>query len=169
MTKVKTRVFGKKPAASDSRIMNPMNSALSAYQDLSSRGTTMQTIRPPEATWLDLRKPEKFQEFFQGLIEHVKKNLQQVKVGWPPEYYTCDQYHERRNPRWKPFENLWAYCKKTGPDFHEAKDMIDEQIGRKLICECQILNDEKAIRRNELESIFGVDFGEAGKRKVDVV
>jgi hypothetical protein len=31
------------------------------------------------------------------------------------------------------------------------------------------LNDEKAIRRKELQAIFGVDFGEAGKREVDIV
>jgi hypothetical protein len=47
--------------------------------------------------------------------------------------------------------------------------MIEEQIGRKLECECQLLNDEKTIRRKELRAMFGVDFGEAGKREVDVV
>jgi hypothetical protein len=155
-----------------------MVSALSAYQDLPHTGTnskinrrtmTMKTIRTPDATWLDLRKPERFQEFFQGLIEHLKQNPQLVKVADSHEYYTCSQYHHWRNRNWKPFGNLWAYCEKTGHDFYEAKDMIEEQIGMKLVCECQILNDEKAIRRKELQAVFGVDFGEAGKKEMDVV
>jgi hypothetical protein len=85
------------------------------------------------------------------------------------EYYTCGEYHHWRNRNWKPFENLWAYCEKTGHDFYEAKDIIEEQIRRKLICECQLLNDEKAIRRKELQAMFRVDFNEIGKREVDVV
>jgi hypothetical protein len=156
-----------------------MDSVLSAPQVPSSssgtnskehrRTTTMQTIRTPDATWLDLRKPERFQIFFEGLIEHLKNNLQLVKVEGSHGYYTCGEYHHWRNRNWKPFQNLWAYCEKTGHDFYEAKDMIEEQMGRKLICECQLLNDEKGIRRKELQAMFGVDFGEAGKREVDVV
>ena len=129
----------------------------------------MQTIRTPDATWLDLRKTHRFKKFFEGLIEHLKKNLQKVEVVGSHEYYTCNQYHDRRNRHWKPFEHLWVYCEKTGYDFFEARDIIKERIGRKLICECQLLNDERAIRRKELHSLFGVDFGEAGKREVDVV
>jgi hypothetical protein len=40
----------------------------------------MQTIRTPDATCLDLRKPERFKVFFECHIEHLKKNLQLVKV-----------------------------------------------------------------------------------------
>jgi len=82
----------------------------------------------------------------------------------PAEKFTIDP-----TPRWKPFDLLWAYCKDTGYDFYEAKDMIEERIGRKLMCECELLNDRRAIRRKELQSMFGVDFGEAEKREVDVV
>ena len=70
---------------------------------------------------------------------------------------------------WKPFEHLWVYCEKTGYDFFEVKDIIEEKIGRKLICECQLLNDERAIRRKDLQASFGVNFGEPGKREEDVV
>jgi hypothetical protein len=47
--------------------------------------------------------------------------------------------------------------------------MIIERIGRQVICECLILKDEKAIRRMELEKIFGVDFGVPGRRELDVI
>ena len=28
-------------------------------------------------------------------------------------------------------------------DFYEAKDMVEERIGRKLMCECQLLNNTR--------------------------
>lgn len=126
------------------------------------------TLRTPDATWLDLRKPHRFQAFFQGLIEYLKSNLQRVTVAGSHDYYTCGQLHDKGNRQWKPFENLWAYCEKTGHDFYEAKDMIKERIGRNLKCECELLNDEKEIRRRELHSLFGVDFGLPGERQVDI-
>ena len=49
------------------------------------------------------------------------------------------------------------------------KDLIEEHLGRQLECECEILRDEKAIRRSQLQKQFGVDFGEPGERGVDVV
>jgi hypothetical protein len=134
------------------------------------RTTSMKPIsmRTPDATWLDLRKPQRFQEFFQGLLEYLKSKLQLVTVARSHEYYTCGQLHEKWNQHWKPFQHLWAYCEKTGHDFYEAKDMIEERIGRNLICECELLNDEKAIRRKELQTMFGVDFGPPGARDLDI-
>jgi hypothetical protein len=67
---------------------------------------------------------------------------------------------------------IQAYRKDTekkGLDFYAVKDMIEEHIGRKVICECQILQDERELRRKVLTRMFGVDFGEPGKREVDVV
>jgi hypothetical protein len=49
-----------------------------------------------------------------------------------------------------------------------AKDIIEEKIGRNLVCECEILTDKNAIRRHQLQSCFGVDFGEPGRREVDI-
>jgi hypothetical protein len=54
---------------------------------------------------------------------------------------------------------LKKYCDRSGDYFDVAKSMIEDRLGRRLICECQILNDERAIRRKELERMFGVDFG----------
>ena len=52
-------------------------------------------------------------------------------------------------------------------DFFEARDMIFERIGRRLECECELLRNDAAIRRRELEA-FGVDFGEPGNRDLDI-
>jgi hypothetical protein len=35
---------------------------------------------------------------------------------------------------------FWMGLLELGYDFYETKDLIDEQIGRRLMCECEILN-----------------------------
>jgi hypothetical protein len=50
-----------------------------------------------------------------------------------------------------------------------SKEIIEEQIGRKITCECEIFSDSKEIKRKRLQAAFGVDFGEPGKRNLDVV
>ena len=50
-----------------------------------------------------------------------------------------------------------------------ARDIIFERLGRKLNCECEMLRDDKELRRLELERMFGVDFGESGRRGLDLV
>ena len=62
-----------------------------------------------------------------------------------------------------------SYVKKNGYDPFIAKEIIEERIGRKIICECQVLNDERAIRRKKLEIAFGLDFGRPGRRDFDIV
>ena len=50
-----------------------------------------------------------------------------------------------------------------------ARDIIFERLGLNLICECQMLRDDKKLRRMELERMFGVDFGESGRRGLDLI
>jgi len=64
---------------------------------------------------------------------------------------------------------LWDYCERTGYDFYVVRNIIFERIGRKLVCECEMLQDNEKHRRMELERIFGVDFGEAGEKGLDLV
>jgi hypothetical protein len=64
---------------------------------------------------------------------------------------------------------LWDYCERTGYDFYVVRDIIFERIGRKLVCECEMLRDDKKQRRMELERIFGVDFGRPGERELELV
>ena len=58
---------------------------------------------------------------------------------------------------------------RTGYDFFVARDIIFERLGRRLICECEMLRDDKKHRRMELESMFGVDFGGSGSRDLELV
>ena len=128
------------------------------------------SILSPDATYLDLNKPSEFQKFFIGLIELLKKKLQRIDVGGSGHYYyTCGEIHDRCNHNWNPFGHMWAYTERKQFDFYVVKDLIEEHLGRQLECECEILRDEKAIRRSHLHKQFGVDFGEPGERGVDIV
>ena len=122
-----------------------------------------------DATYLELSKPGEFQKLFLGLIDLLKRKLQRKKVGGSGHYYTCGEIHDRCNKNWDPFVNLWSYAERKQLDFYVVKDLIEEHLGRELECECEILGNKKAIRRRELEEQFGVDFGEHGKRGVDIV
>ena len=127
----------------------------------------------PRLVFIDLYKAGRFQEFFKGFLEFLQKNLQNREIighSRDQSYtiYTCGQPHDPRNPDWDPFKILKNYCHRTGDYFDVAKSMIEDHLGRRLICECQILNDERAIRRRELEK-FGVDFGTPGRREIDLV
>ncbi len=127
-------------------------------------------MRTADATWLDLQKPGKFEEFFQGFLKLLKKKLQIIEVKGKVEYsyHSCGEVHDPRNPIWKPWRHLEWYCKRTRYDDLEARDLIFEWIGRQVVCECQLLGDDKERRRMELTRVFGVDFGEPGCRQVDV-
>ena len=101
-------------------------------------------IRTADHTWMNLNQKPNFQQFFRGYLEILKSNLELISVMGSDgkeryRYYTCGQEHDRRNPAWKPFQHLMRYCERERLDFYEAKDMIEEKIGRKLGCECELL------------------------------
>ena len=128
------------------------------------------SIKTPDATYLALNQPHIFAPFFAGYLELLKKKLPQVEVqgnGYTYSYYSCGQDHYPRNPSWKQWQHLEYQCDKAGYDFFETRDMIFERIGRKLVCECELLRNSDEIRRRELEA-FGVDFGEPGRREVGI-
>jgi hypothetical protein len=45
-----------------------------------------------------------------------------------------------------------------GLDDFAARDILEEHLGRKLDCECQVLYDERELRKDALKRQFGVDF-----------
>lgn len=49
-------------------------------------------------------------------------------------------------------------------DDFALRDIIKEHLGRRLECECQVLYDERELRRQALKRQFGIDFesGEVG-------
>jgi len=131
-----------------------------------------QDIRTPDLTYLVLSVESNFQKFFKGYIEILQKKFNEIEVhgnNYSYKYYNCGKIHDQRNPEWKPFGHLWNYCEKTRFDFFEVRNMLEERIGHKVTCECQLLEDDRERRRRELTRVFGVDFGEPGNRGVDVV
>ena len=39
------------------------------------------------------------------------------------------------------FKLMERHCLESGYDFLEARDMVQERIGRKLMCECELLKN----------------------------
>jgi hypothetical protein len=121
---------------------------------------------------LDRIKDEDTREQLAGCIEYLKQHLEKVEIMGDLRscsYYTCGQDHDYTNPNWKPFKNLEAYCKKEGLYPPGIRDRIENAIGRRVDCECEILNDQKEVKRRRLWVQFGMDFGESGERSMDVV
>jgi hypothetical protein len=129
-------------------------------------------IRTPDHTRLNLGQEKYYRPFIEKYLKVLQANLNEVKhIGHNYSYttYTCGEQHDRRNPNWRPFRLLWDYSEQTGYNFFVARDIIFERLGRKLVCECEMLGDDKKHRRIELESMFGVDFGRPGGRSLDLV
>ena len=91
-------------------------------------------------------------------------NFQKIRIEGTGEYWTCGQDHDPRNWNWKPWQHLERLCLKRGLDDFAVRDILVEHLGRKLDCECQVLYDERELRKEALKRQFGVDFesGEVG-------
>ena len=130
-------------------------------------------MRSEQQTWADLSNDTIFHRFFKDLLELLQEKLFKRKVighNYSDSYYTCGQFHDPPNPKWKPFKNLEQYCERTRFDFLAVKDIIEERINLKFECECDLLRDDRAMRRFELERIYGVDFsGNSNQRDFDIV
>jgi hypothetical protein len=60
--------------------------------------------------------------------------------------------------------HLERLCRKRGLDDFTVRDILFGHLERKLKCECQVLYDERELRKEALRRQFGVDFdsGEVG-------
>ena len=126
-------------------------------------------LRTPDHTRFNLGQEKYYRPFIDGYIKVLQSNLQQVEhIGHNYSYktYSCGELHDRQNPNWKPFKILWDYSERTGYDFFVARDIIFERIGRKLVCECEMLGDGEKRRRVELERIFWGGFWRTGRKGV---
>jgi len=129
-------------------------------------------MRTPDHTRLNLSQGKYYRPFIDGYTKFLQSNLKQVKHiahNYSFTTYTCGEPHDRRNSNWKPFRLPLDYCERTGYGFYVARDIIFEPIGRKLVCECEMLRDDEKHRRMELERIFGVDFGGREERGLGLV
>ena len=60
------------------------------------------------------------------------------------------------------------FCRKNRCDLEVLKSMIEDQIYKRLQCECEILTNHDYLRRKDQERSFGLDFGMPGRRKLDI-
>jgi len=121
-------------------------------------------MRTPDATFLALAPRDKFNGFYRKLQNYLRSKLTLVQVEGAYSYYSCGHdYHHYSDGGWKPFKNLEEFCELKGFDSYEVRDLIENHIGKKLVCECQIVNDQEAIRRANLQKSFGLDFGPSGE------
>ena len=102
------------------------------------------TFTLPGKTYIDLDQPDIYQRFMKEYLEMLRSRLQQSKVmdqngDLRDIRYSCGQDHDPRNPAWKPFQYLEQCCRKWRYDDMVAQEIIEEQIGRRLVCECQLL------------------------------
>jgi hypothetical protein len=91
--------------------------------------------------------------------------LIRIKSGW--DYRGCGQEHDSRNWNWKPWQNLERVCCEQGLYDFVARDILFEHLGRKLECECQVLFDERELRKDALKRQFGIDSGSGKVGLVD--
>jgi len=113
-------------------------------------------------TWLKLHSDCHWNPFFEGLLAFLRTKLRIVKIDGL-SYYTCGAvYHHSSIPDWERFRfrHLEEYCLEKGFDDFEVKILIKEKLGKKIICECQLINDEEADKRARLRRSFGMDFSE---------
>ena len=83
------------------------------------------------------------------------------------EYWTCGQDHDPRNWNWKPWQHLERLCRKQGFDDFAVREILEQQLGRELECECLVLYEERELRKEALKLQFGVDFDSGGVVLVD--
>jgi len=91
-------------------------------------------------------------------------HFQKVRIEGTGEYWSCGQDHDPRNWNWKPWQHLERLCRKRGLDDFAVREILVEHLGREPECECQVLYDERELRKEALRRQFGVDFdsGEVG-------
>ena len=117
-----------------------------------------------DGTWLYLNRGNNLQKFIRKFQQYLKKKLPVKKLPDGSEFYECGRNHRWSGSGFKPFQNLEVFCENKGLDDYEVRDMLEGHFGREIVCECQILNDEREIRKEALRRQFGVDFksGEVG-------
>jgi hypothetical protein len=125
-------------------------------------------MRTEHMTCLYLDNPTNRDKFLTGFRQLLKNKFQKITNAEGGSHYTCGQLHDRRNYNWKPWQHLELYCRKLGLDDFAVRDFLEGYLGYKpLLCECQILNDEREIRKRDLMRQFGIDLDSGDVGLVD--
>jgi len=114
-----------------------------------------------DATWYRLQRDNNYEIFFEGLKEYLRSKLKIVKIEGVYIKYSCGvDYHHKSIPGWKPFKHFINYCNSKGYHYFVVKELIEENLGKEIVCECELVNDAEAMKRARLQRSFGIDFGE---------
>jgi hypothetical protein len=126
-------------------------------------------IPPPKqrsayGTYLYFAEPGVLERFLQDYQHILTENFHKSRIESVVEYLRCGQEYDPRNWNWKPWQHLEGLCRKLGLDDFAVMEIIFEHLGRNLECECQVLYDERELRKEALKRQFRVDFdsGEFG-------
>lgn len=107
-------------------------------------------------TFLKLHDDRHFFPFLAGLREFLRTKMRVTQIDGR-EVYSCHAAYHYSSISWEPFKNLEAYCIDHGFDYLEVLELIKEKTGRKPICECELVNDVEAGKRDRLRRSFGID------------
>lgn len=112
-------------------------------------------------TWIKLHSDSLWNPFFEGLKEYLRSKLKVIKIDERFEYTCGAIYHHPSIPDYQRFKfrHLEAYCLSKGFDDMVVMELIIEKTGRKIICECELVNNIENNRRARLQKSFGFDFG----------
>ena len=110
-----------------------------------------------DQAYCQLTKEGVFEQLYNDLKEYLRSKLILITIEGAFEYYSCGHDgHNPSDPGWEPFINYETYFQGKGYDDFIFKEIIEEKLGMKLRCECEILNDPEAVKRARLKS-FGFD------------
>lgn len=108
-------------------------------------------------TYVKLGSRESTDNFLTGLREFLKTRLTLTHSPSGIEKYSCGmEHHHNSYSKLMRFKNFDEYCETQGYDPEAVHDLIEERLDRKIVCECEIVNDVEKLRRARLRS-FGFD------------
>ena len=107
--------------------------------------------RTAHGTYLYFAEPDTLETFLRDYKRILIDKFQKIRIEGGGEYWSCGQEHDPRNWNWKPWQHLERLCRKRGLDDFAVSDILFEHLGRNLECECQVLYDERELRKEALK------------------
>ena len=112
--------------------------------------------RTAHGTYLYFAEPDTLETFLRDYKRILIDKFQKIRIEGGGEYWSCGQEHDPRNWNWKPWQHLERLCRKRGLDDFAVRDILFEHLGRNLECECQVLYDERELRKTNHGSFFQI-------------
>jgi hypothetical protein len=107
--------------------------------------------RSAYGTYLYFAEPGTLETFMRNYRQNLMDNFQRVRIEGGGEYWTCGQDYDPRNWNYKSWHHLEKLCPGKGLYDFALRDILSEHLGRKLERECQVLYDERELRKRPLK------------------